>query len=203
MAFERVLVVDDNRYSRKGLVAQLLDLDFEVEWADSARTALDLLERDYFNLVVTRLLMPVMDGWTLLEAVKNLPKYSREGAESPPPFLYTTTHRDASIQERAEHAGFAGFLLKPIEQDRLKFSLRKALLQREDEVRFHLLGSDASLLKSLAERFSMEPSEMVALLVEEISLCGMDETVSSGKDLREFLLSRLRDNLLFLPEKVA
>ena len=203
VAFERILVVDDNQFSRKSLVSQILDFDYEVYSVGSGAEAVNLLERDDFDLVLTRLTMPVVDGWTLLESTKNLPRHNRKGASGPPPFVYTTPNFDPEIEERARHAGFSSGLAKPIEPAQLRVAIKKGLSQREDSLRIDLSGGDATLLQSLSDRFSMEPDQLVALLVEEISLCGFGEEVKDCEDLRSFLLTHLRGNLLFLPQKVA
>ena len=69
----RVLVVDDNSTNRNILQNQLKQWDLAPVMADSAKTALDLLSRDAdFDLVLTDMQMPEMDGEQLAASIRQL-----------------------------------------------------------------------------------------------------------------------------------
>ena len=69
------------------------------------------------NLVLSNLLLPVVDGFTLLLHVKQ--QYPDI------PFAFVTTIRDAEVQEKAMRNGADGYLLKPFpEQEFLAFVRR-------------------------------------------------------------------------------
>jgi len=66
----RVLVVDDDRDIRELLVAVLSDDGYEAQGARNGREALEVLERWPADLIVLDLMMPVMDGWTFAERMR-------------------------------------------------------------------------------------------------------------------------------------
>ena len=66
----RVLAVDDQRYFRELIEGLLTDEGYEVVTASSGEEALHLLEREDFDIVLTDLVMPGIDGTQLVERVK-------------------------------------------------------------------------------------------------------------------------------------
>ncbi|QJP09308.1 hybrid sensor histidine kinase/response regulator [Pseudomonas multiresinivorans] len=68
----RVLVVDDDALVLAGTSALLADLGCQVARAESARTALGLLEQSSFDLLITDFAMPDMDGMQLIQQVRLL-----------------------------------------------------------------------------------------------------------------------------------
>lgn len=74
----RVLVVDDDRSVREVLVQALEDAGFDTEAAAGGRAALKSLcaasaEDNPFDAMVLDIIMPDVDGWNVLEAVKHNP----------------------------------------------------------------------------------------------------------------------------------
>ena len=68
-----ILIVDDEKTQREGLRAALED-SFEVYLADSAEAAMELLERETFQVLLTDFRMPKEDGMKLVARAKSLPK---------------------------------------------------------------------------------------------------------------------------------
>ena len=68
----RILVVDDDRQLADNLVEYLSKLGYQAAPAYGGREALTMFEQGDFQLVITDLKMPEMDGMELLEAVKAL-----------------------------------------------------------------------------------------------------------------------------------
>src|SRR3989339_377919 len=67
---ETILVVDDEKNYTLVLHALLTDAGFEVLTAQSGLEALDILEENDLDLVLTDMTMPMMDGMELLDRVK-------------------------------------------------------------------------------------------------------------------------------------
>lgn len=72
---KRVLVVDDDAVLRDLLCKMLSSIGLKAVPAENGREAYELLQIGFFDLVVTDLQMPVMDGWTL---IKKLRRHSRQ-----------------------------------------------------------------------------------------------------------------------------
>lgn len=66
----RILIVDDEDIVLKSCLRVLRKLDYEIETAYSGQTALDQLDKKKYDIVVTDLMMPGIDGMQLLEEIK-------------------------------------------------------------------------------------------------------------------------------------
>lgn len=66
----RVLVVDDDPDIRELLVSVLRDDGYEAQAAGNGRDALNILERWPADVIVLDLMMPIMDGWTFAERMR-------------------------------------------------------------------------------------------------------------------------------------
>ena len=103
----RVMIVDDSPVVRAIVGGYLRGAGFVVEEADNGADALRRLETNPFDVVITDLRMPIMDGFALLEAVK------RKNV-GPEVILLTGTHaHDMSSAIRALRLGAHDFLTKP------------------------------------------------------------------------------------------
>jgi two-component system alkaline phosphatase synthesis response regulator PhoP len=117
----RVLVVDDEPDI---LLLHRLNLEavgFEVLLAADGVMALTRIDNDLPDLVVLDVMMPALDGWGVLEALRE-----RDAA---PPVLVVSAKSAQQDIDRALEAGAAGYLTKPFEADKLIASVR-ALLGR-------------------------------------------------------------------------
>ena len=112
----RVLVVDDLEINRRVLVAccRRLGIQHAAE-AESGAEALDILEKEEFDLMLTDMKMPGMDGGELIRAVRERPRVSRL-----PIFLVTA---DIEAQKYYKSFNANGVLLKPVVLARLAETL--------------------------------------------------------------------------------
>ena len=67
----RILVIDDNRLNRLKLARALEQLGQTAELAKSGREGLEMLRRDPFDIVLLDLAMPDMDGFEVLQAIRD------------------------------------------------------------------------------------------------------------------------------------
>lgn len=63
----KILVVDDEEYIRDVIVTYLDNEGYQTYQAEDGYEALDMLEKDNYDLMVLDIMMPEMDGFTLLE----------------------------------------------------------------------------------------------------------------------------------------
>jgi diguanylate cyclase (GGDEF)-like protein len=103
----RVLVVDDSRLVRRVVAGFLRNGGYVVDEAEDGRIALSLLESSNYDVVITDLNMPGVDGFGVLEAVRN-------GSSGTEVIILTGAGADdAAIAVRALRLGAHDFLSKP------------------------------------------------------------------------------------------
>ncbi len=106
-----ILVVDDDKGIRDGLQRILAGHGYEVGMVGTAEDALVVLDNERFDLVLTDLQMPGMDGLTLLDEVKR---------RSPnTPVVMITAHGSMDTVVQALRRGVSDFVSKPFRPDEL------------------------------------------------------------------------------------
>ncbi|MEO5365624.1 MAG: PAS domain-containing protein [Magnetococcus sp. WYHC-3] len=108
----RVLLVEDNEVNQQ-VARELLDLvGALVQVAEHGRVALELLERETFDVVLMDLQMPIMDGFETTRRI-------RERLPQPPPIVAMTANAMSGDRERCLEAGMVDHVAKPIDPNRL------------------------------------------------------------------------------------
>lgn len=113
----KALIIDDEEFARKNLEIMLQDYCENIastELAESAAEALNLLEKESFDLVFLDINMPNMNGFTFLEQLDN------RNFE----VIFTTAHSEHALKAIKETP--IDFLEKPINIDELQKSIIKA-----------------------------------------------------------------------------
>ena len=119
MSAERILIVDDEEAIRE-VVATLLEAQgFQCSVVSNGRDALNYLEKNSLDLVLSDLVMPEMDGLRLLESLR--------GRDQDVPVIMFTAMHDLSTALEAIRRGAYDYILKPFEKDHLFLSVRRAL----------------------------------------------------------------------------
>ncbi len=116
----RILVVDDDLELNKLLSRFLEKNGFEVSSAGDALQALDTLEREKVDFVITDLMMPMLDGLAFLDAIRADPR------RKDLPVVFITAYPDDRKAEESLRKGAAFFLAKPVDFDRLLTIIRFA-----------------------------------------------------------------------------
>lgn len=119
---EKVLVVDDIETNRYLLESLLRTSGLEVITAQNGQDALDKAHLDPPDLIITDILMPVMDGYTLCRRWK-----SDEQFKHIPFVFYTATYTDPKDEALAMSLGADRFILKPQEPDILLDTITELL----------------------------------------------------------------------------
>src|SRR5918995_1860122 len=134
-----LLFVDDEPALRSLMAERLAERGFEVEQADSGERALQLLEQFAFDVVVTDLRLPGIDGTRVIGAA--LERYPGIVA------IVITGYGTVRDAVEAIKRGAADFVAKPFQFDELMHVLEKALEQRR------LKSENAYLRSQLEERY--------------------------------------------------
>jgi len=117
---KKILVVEDNADVREEILAILRFEGFEVRDADNGRRGLELMKEWTPDIVVCDLMMPDMDGYAMLEALRADPQ-SRAI-----PFLCLTARAERRDMRKAMELGADDYLTKPFTAEELLAALGAA-----------------------------------------------------------------------------
>ena len=118
----RVLLVDDSLTARNHIGRVLQDLGIGyVAKAESGDAAISLLQEDDFDLVITDLNMPGMDGQALTQYIRN------ELGNSFIPVLMVTSEQNETRLGQVQQAGISALLDKPFEPQSIRETLHRVL----------------------------------------------------------------------------
>ncbi len=149
----KILIVDDEQSMRDFLSIMLKKEGYEVASADTAGSGLKAVQGEIFDLVISDVKMPGMDGIELLKALKEI---SPETV-----VVMITAHATAETAVEAMKLGAYDYITKPFKVDEIKLVIQKALekrllrkenilLKREMESRVgfeNFIGSSEPMLK--------------------------------------------------------
>src|SRR5262245_49315063 len=141
---QRILIAEDDRVQRDTVADILLKAGYAVVTAASAREALEALDADAFDLLITDLRMPEMDGLELLrEARRRRPELD---------VVLMTAHATVKTAITAMKEGAADYLEKPFDKDELLLVVGRALDQRglrEENQRLRQLVTETTALGNI------------------------------------------------------
>src|SRR4051812_41391972 len=106
-----ILIVDDEKHTREGLRASLEE-DFDVYLAGNTQEALNILENETVDLVLTDLRLGGEDGMQLINQVLARPK--------PPVTIMMTAYGSVDAAVEAMKRGAYDFVTKPLNIDKLE-----------------------------------------------------------------------------------
>jgi DNA-binding NtrC family response regulator len=148
----KILVVDDEPAEREGLARLVGQWGYEVETASSGEEALNLVETQHPAVVVTDLVLPEMDGLTLLQKLKETGR--------PPIVLLVTGHGTVETAVEAMRHGAFDYLTKPVDTTRLQVLLEKSIeqesLSREVNLLRHQLRQKGSFGQMVGQSRGMQ-----------------------------------------------
>ena len=119
----RLLVVDDERSMRELLSIVLRREGYDVTLATNGREAIDHLEKGRFDLLISDVKMPDMNGVEVLRAAKRIDQDTLG--------IMITAFASADTAIEAMRLGAHDYLSKPFDVDELKIKVRNAIEQRE------------------------------------------------------------------------
>lgn len=137
----RILVVDDDKNTRDGL-RRALRRAYDVNLAESGDRALEMLTEQDYDILLSDVRMPGIDGITLIQRAKaNHPALLS---------ILLTAYGSVEIAVDAMKAGAYDFLMKPVNLDHLDILLKRALRSREVE------SENTRLHEQLDNKFGMD-----------------------------------------------
>jgi len=168
-----ILIVDDEESVRESLTLWFTEDGYRVDCAENAKKALSILESDVFDIILTDLKMPGMDGLELLQRIKTLNKDSI--------IIVMTAFATVDTAVRALKEGAFDYVTKPFDPDDLSHLIRNAtkqitlaqenetLKKRVDSLESveDLIGKSEAIKKVLKEVESVAPTNSSVIITGE------------------------------------
>ncbi len=119
----RILMVDDNSMNRELFVSLLKDTQISVTTVSSGEKCLEIVQKEYFDIIFMDYLMPEMDGEETLRRLKVL----KGNLCKDVPIIVLTANAFNGAGEKYMEIGFDDFLFKPISTEKLEAMIQKKL----------------------------------------------------------------------------
>ncbi len=136
-----ILIVDDEKHTRDGL-RRLLENEYDVYVAADIAGAIDVLEREQIDLLLTDLRLGNEDGMTLIDRALKMPH--------PPISIMMTAYGSVDIAVEAMKRGAYDFVTKPLNLDKVEMLIARALQSRKLE------QENRTLRQQVDERYGLE-----------------------------------------------
>lgn len=107
------LTIDDSKTMRDMVAFTLKNAGFEVSEAENGQLGLDQINGSSFDVIITDINMPVMDGITFTREARKL------AGTRTTPILILTTESGSSIKNEGRSAGATGWIVKPFNPEKL------------------------------------------------------------------------------------
>ncbi|HEY6562502.1 MAG TPA: response regulator [Polyangiaceae bacterium] len=156
----QVLVVDDEAATIDALGQLLSGEGFEVRTADNGRAALVEVAKNTPDVIVTDLMMPEMDGLTLLAELRS--------RRVDVPVIVATAVNEVVPALAAGRAGAAEYLTKPLDFDVLLFAIERALQARDLDREAKALRAHNEALRAEAEQNLRAREEFLSIVAHDI-----------------------------------
>ena len=156
-----ILVVEDDPNIRKLIEAYLLDERYIPILAKDAQDALEVLDREHIDLMITDIMMPGMDGFTLTEQLRS------SGYDFP--ILMVTAKEAIKDKRKGFIVGTDDYMVKPIDEEelilRVKALLRRAKIVSERKIIIGqvTLNYDTLSVSRASERITLPQKEFMLL----------------------------------------
>ncbi len=184
----KILVVDDSATNRFILDSALTEAGYDVVSADDGAEGLKKVRAEKFDLVITDLLMPRLDGFQFCQAIKN-----DEALGHLPVLVCTSNYTDSKDEALARDMGADGFITKTVATEELIEAVRSVIARGSGRV--------AAGTKSLADETSQLRQYNDRLICKlEDKLGELDAANKQMADLNATLEQRVQAGLAELKE---
>lgn len=111
--------MDDSRLVRSIITASLEEAGYETVQAENGKEAIDLLKSEPVDLILLDVMMPVMDGPTMLAELR--------GSGNQVPVILLTSKTETSVIARCMQHNLTDYIVKPVKTDELSVKVHKVL----------------------------------------------------------------------------
>lgn len=156
----RILVVEDDRALNHSVCAYLTQCGYETKGCLGAQEAYDAMYGAMYDLIVSDVMMPGIDGFEFAATVRELNQEI--------PILFMTARDDLAAKQRGYRIGIDDYMVKPIDLDEL--SLRIGALLRRAKIAASRKLEVGGLVLDADEHAAYLDGEEIALTVREFNL---------------------------------
>ena len=174
----KILIVEDNKSMQEMLESILVEKGFEVLTADDVSSAMLLLKKEYFHVIISDLQLPDMDGLSFFKKIKDVNI----------PFIILTAFGSIELAVEAIKEGAFDFVSKPVDPEYLFLILEKALestrIQRENIIFKEIFSSEMkkSLIIGKSESLIKEAEKLKQVAGTDTPVLLLGES-GTGKEL--------------------
>lgn len=171
----RILVVDDTLELRRLLTVRLSLLGYQADAAENGQRALDMLRTAAYDLVLLDIMMPVMDGYATLEAIK------ADEVLRAIPVIVISAVSDLDSVVRCVELGAEDYLIKPYNnvllRARVTASLERKRLHDQEQAMLEIVRHERARAENLllnilpapiAERLKANETNIAELFVNRL-----------------------------------
>ena len=162
----QILVVEDNKNLMRLMKTRLEQAGYRVLQAENGQEALEVLEDQHVDLVISDIMMPLIDGFELIESLRE--------ANFKMPILIVTAKEDFEDKEKGFRLGTDDYMVKPIDMNemilRVTALLRRAKITNEHKIVIGKIVLDYGNLSITGPDLDMElPKKEFLLLFKLLS----------------------------------
>lgn len=151
MATKKLLIVDDSPSTRNALHQILEKSGFfsSIVEAENGSKALDILLKDTIDFVISDVNMPTLDGFKLLSAIRDQPKYHDL------PVIFLTVRKDSVDKIKGLVSGANDYIIKPFDSDELIARVKNLLRMKDLQCQLETQNRDLEAINKKLEELSV------------------------------------------------
>ncbi len=180
----RVLVVEDSKTQADIIRHYLTQEGYEAEWVDSPASAFEVLEKTLFDLILTDIVMPGMDGYTFCHLLRKDPRFSTI------PIIFVTQLSDPADIIRGLCCGANNFIIKPVRRDQLIREISLVAQRNEPHSAVHSVDSDRISFVYEGHEYSISSSRedllRILMSIYQTAALKNSELEQTTRELNEF-----------------
>ncbi|HCY75081.1 MAG TPA: Fis family transcriptional regulator [Ignavibacteriales bacterium] len=176
----KILVIDDDESIRKTLTSYLRKMNYKVFSAENGIEGIETARKEIPDLVITDIKMPHADGFEVLKKIKEIDSHIH--------VIMITAFDDMSSTVKAMQKGAYDYIEKPLEIDKLKITINRALenkkmseqldsfisVETEEYRSENTLIGKASVMKDVYKKIGQTTTSRVTVLIEGESGTGKE-----------------------------
>ncbi len=143
----KILVLDDDQRLNQAVCTYLNDSGFQAKGCLNAREAYDEMYHNLYQLIISDIMMPEVDGFEFAEHVRKVNQHI--------PILFMSAKDDLPSKQKGFRLGIDDYMVKPIELDelllRVRALLRRANIEMERKLAVGNLKMDADAMAAVAD----------------------------------------------------